>query len=91
MRTICMTGVCAEGCVRASVVQAIKQVYRVIVIVIADAVTSNAKRKKTFALWAMARAWSNHPVEYRSAWWFNAPHHGGRPLKFSPGALLPNA
>ena len=88
-----MTGVYDEGCVRAPVEQAIKQVYNVIVIVIviAHAVTSNAKRKKTFALRAMARAWGNHPVEYRSSWWFNAPHHGGRPLKFSPGALLPNA
>ena len=84
-----MTGVYAEGRVRASVVQAIERGYSVIVI--AHAVTSNAKRKKTFALRAMARAWGNHPVEYRSAWWFNAPHHGGRPLKFSPGALLPNA
>ena len=88
-----MTGVCAEGCFRAPVEQAIKQVYSVIVIVIviADAVTSNAKRKKAFALRAAARAWGNDPVEYRSAWWSKAPHHGGRPLKFSPGALLPNA
>ena len=88
-----MTGVCAEGCVRASVEQAIKRGYSVIVIVIviAHAVTSNAKWKKAFALWAMARAWGNHPVECRSAWWSNDPHHGGRPLKFSPGALLPNA
>ena len=84
-----MTGVYAEGCFRASVVQAIKRGYSVIVI--AHAVSSNAKWKKAFALWAMARAWGNHPVECRSAWWFNAPHHGGRPLKFSPGALLPNA
>ena len=86
-----MKGVDAEGCVRASVEQAIKRGYSVIVIVIAHAVTSNAKCKKAFALWAIARAWGNHRVECRSAWWFNAPHHGGRPLKFSPGALLPNA
>ena len=91
MRTICVMGVYAEGCVRASVVQAIKQVYSVIVIVIAHAVTSNAKWKKAFALRAMARAWGNHPVECRSAWWSDGPHRGGRPLKFSPGALLPNA
>jgi nicotinamidase-related amidase len=54
VRTIYALGVFAEGCVRASVVQAVKLGYRVIVI--ADAVASNAKWKKTFALWAMARA-----------------------------------
>ena len=54
VREIYVLGVFAEGCVRASVVEAAKLGYTVIVI--ADAVASNAAWKKAFALWAMARA-----------------------------------
>jgi nicotinamidase-related amidase len=54
VQTLYVLGVYAEGCVRASVVEAVKLGYRVIVI--ADAVATNAIWKKTFALWAMARA-----------------------------------
>jgi nicotinamidase-related amidase len=54
IREIYVLGVFAEGCVRASVVEAVKLGYTVIVI--ADAVATNAAWKKTFALWAMARA-----------------------------------
>jgi nicotinamidase-related amidase len=47
-------GVFAEGCVRSTVVEAVKRGYTVHVV--ADAVASNAAWKKSFALWAMARA-----------------------------------
>jgi nicotinamidase-related amidase len=47
-------GVFAEGCVRSTALEAVKRGYTVHVI--ADAVASNAAWKKTFALWAMARA-----------------------------------
>lgn len=54
MKKIYVLGVFAEGCVRASVVEAVKLGYTVNVI--ADAVATNATWKKAFALWAMARA-----------------------------------
>jgi nicotinamidase-related amidase len=54
VQTLYVLGVYAEGCVRASVVEAVKLGYSVIVV--ADAVASNAAWKKSFALWAMARA-----------------------------------
>jgi nicotinamidase-related amidase len=47
-------GVFAEGCVRSTVVDAVKRGYTVHVI--ANAVATNAPWKKTFALWAMTRA-----------------------------------
>jgi maleamate amidohydrolase len=47
-------GVFAEGCVRATVVDALERGYAVQVI--ADAVASNAAWKKRLALWAMQRA-----------------------------------
>ena len=47
-------GVFAEGCVRSTVVEAIKLGYTVHVI--ANAVATNAAWKKRFALWAMKRA-----------------------------------
>ncbi len=47
-------GVFAEGCVRATVVEAVKRGYSVYVI--ASAVSTNAAWKKRFALWAMKRA-----------------------------------
>jgi nicotinamidase-related amidase len=47
-------GVFAEGCVRATVVDAVQRGYTVHVI--AEAVASNAAWKKAVALWAMARA-----------------------------------
>jgi nicotinamidase-related amidase len=47
-------GVFAEGCVRSTVVEAVKRGYTVHVI--ANAVASNAAWKKRFALWAMKRA-----------------------------------
>jgi nicotinamidase-related amidase len=46
-------GVFAEGCVRSTVVEAVKRGYTVYVI--ANAVATNARWKKAFALWAMAR------------------------------------
>lgn len=54
VKKIYVLGVFAEGCVRATVVDAVKRGYSVVVI--ADAVASNAAWKKRFALWAMARA-----------------------------------
>ena len=47
-------GVFAEGCVRSTVLDAIRRGYSVQVI--ADAVATNASWKKRFALWAMKRA-----------------------------------
>ena len=47
-------GLFAEGCVRSTVVEAIKLGYTVHVI--ANAVATNAAWKKRFALWAMKRA-----------------------------------
>ena len=47
-------GVFAEGCVRSTVVEAVKRGYTVHVIV--DAVATDASWKKRFALWAMKRA-----------------------------------
>ena|ERR1039457_1605508 len=47
-------GVFAEGCVRSTVLDAIRRGYSVQVI--ADAVATNATWKKRFALWAMKRA-----------------------------------
>ncbi len=54
VKKIYVLGVFAEGCVRATVVDAVELGYRVTVI--ADAVATNAAWKKHFALWAMARA-----------------------------------
>ena len=54
VKNIYVLGVFAEGCVRATAVEAVKRGYSVHVI--ADAVASNAAWKKAFALWAMARA-----------------------------------
>lgn len=54
IKDIYVLGVFAEGCVRATAVDAVKHGYTVHVI--ADAVASNAAYKKAFALWAMARA-----------------------------------
>jgi nicotinamidase-related amidase len=54
IRDLYVLGVFAEGCVRATAVDAVKRGYTVHVI--ADAVASNAAWKKRFALWAMARA-----------------------------------
>jgi nicotinamidase-related amidase len=47
-------GVFAEGCVRSTVVDAVKRGYTVHVM--ASAIASNAAWKKRFALWAMRRA-----------------------------------
>jgi nicotinamidase-related amidase len=47
-------GVFAEGCVRSTVLDAMRRGYSVRVI--ADSVASNASWKKRFALWAMKRA-----------------------------------
>lgn len=47
-------GVFAEGCVRSTVVEAVKRGYTVHVI--ENAVATNAAWKKRFALWAMKRA-----------------------------------
>ena len=54
VQDIHVLGVFAEGCVRATAVEAVKRGYTVHVI--ADAVASNAAWKKAFALWVMARA-----------------------------------
>jgi nicotinamidase-related amidase len=54
VKDLYVLGVFAEGCVRATAVDAVKHGYRVHVI--ANAVASNASWKKAFALWAMARA-----------------------------------
>jgi nicotinamidase-related amidase len=54
VKDLYVLGVFAEGCVRATAVDAVKRGYTVHVI--ADAVASNAAWKKAFALWAMARA-----------------------------------
>ena len=54
IKDVYVLGVFAEGCVRATAVEAVRRGYRVHVI--ADAVASNAAWKKTFALWAMERA-----------------------------------
>jgi nicotinamidase-related amidase len=54
IREIYVLGVYAEGCVRATVIDAIKSGYRVHVI--ASAVATNAIWKKRFALWSMKRA-----------------------------------
>lgn len=53
VKKIYVLGVFAEGCVRATVVDAVERGYSVAVI--ADAVATNAAWKKSFALWAMAR------------------------------------
>lgn len=50
-------GVFAEGCVRATVLDARRRGYTVHVL--ADAVASNAAWKKQFGLWAMQRAGAN--------------------------------
>jgi len=47
-------GVFAEGCVRSTVIEAIKRGYTVHVI--ANAIATNTAWKKRFALWAMKRA-----------------------------------
>jgi nicotinamidase-related amidase len=47
-------GVFAEGCVRATVLEALRRGYKVNVIT--DAVATNRPWKKQFALWAMKRA-----------------------------------
>jgi nicotinamidase-related amidase len=54
VKDLYVLGVFAEGCVRATAVDAVQRGYRVHVI--EDAVASNAAWKKAFALWAMARA-----------------------------------
>jgi nicotinamidase-related amidase len=54
VKDLYVLGVFAEGCVRATAVDAVKRGYRVHVI--EDAVASNAAWKKAFAFWAMARA-----------------------------------
>lgn len=54
VQDIYVLGVFAEGCVRATAIEAVKRGYTVHVI--ADAVASNAAWKKAFALRAMARA-----------------------------------
>lgn len=54
VKDLYVLGVFAEGCVRATALDAVKSGYSVHVI--ADAVASNSAWKKAFALWAMARA-----------------------------------
>jgi nicotinamidase-related amidase len=54
IKDVYVLGVFAEGCVRATAVEAVKRGYSVHVIT--DAVASNAPWKKAFALWSMARA-----------------------------------
>lgn len=54
VHTLYVLGVFAEGCVRSTVLDALKRGYRVVVD--EDAVASNATWKKRFALWSMKRA-----------------------------------
>jgi maleamate amidohydrolase len=54
VRELYVLGVFAEGCIRATVLDAMKLGY--VVHVIADAVATNASWKKRCALWAMKRA-----------------------------------
>jgi nicotinamidase-related amidase len=54
VKELYVLGVFAEGCVRSTVIQAVKLGYTVHVI--ADSVATNAGWKKMFALWAMRRA-----------------------------------
>ena len=54
IQTLYVLGVFAEGCVRATVLDAIKRGYSVHVLT--DAVASNGPWKKRFALWSMQRA-----------------------------------
>jgi nicotinamidase-related amidase len=54
VQQLCVLGVFAEGCVRSTVMEAIRLGYAVRVV--EDAVASNAAWKKTVALWAMNRA-----------------------------------
>lgn len=54
VKELYVIGVFAEGCVRATVLDARRLGYQVNVI--ADAVASNAPWKKRFALWAMSRS-----------------------------------
>ena len=54
VKDLYVLGVFAEGCVRATVLDAIKMGFNVCVI--ENAVASNAAWKKQFALWAMNRA-----------------------------------
>ena len=57
VKELYVVGVFAEGCVRATVLDARRRGYKVNVI--ADAVASNARWKKRFALWAMSRSGAN--------------------------------
>jgi nicotinamidase-related amidase len=57
VKELYVIGVFAEGCVRATVLDARRLGYKVNVI--ADAVASNASWKKRFALWAMGRSGAN--------------------------------
>jgi len=54
VKTLYVLGVYAEGCVRSTVLDALKRGYRVVVD--ENAVASNAPWKKRFALWSMKRA-----------------------------------
>ena len=54
VKDLYVLGVFAEGCVRATVLDAIKLGFNVCVI--ENAVATNAPRKKQFALWVMNRA-----------------------------------
>jgi len=54
VKELYIMGVFAEGCVRATVLEALRRGYKVNVI--ADAVASNKPWKKQFALWTMKRA-----------------------------------
>jgi nicotinamidase-related amidase len=53
-QTIYAVGVFAEGCVRATVLEARRLAYNVTVPM--DAIGTNANWKRTFALWSMRRA-----------------------------------
>ncbi len=54
VKELYVMGVFAEGCVRATVLEALRRGYKVNVI--ADAVATDKPWKKRFALWAMKRA-----------------------------------
>lgn len=54
VKTLYVLGVFAEGCVRSTVLDALKRGYRVVVD--ENAVASNAPWKKRFAVWSMKRA-----------------------------------
>lgn len=54
IKTLVILGVMAEGCVRATVKQAARLGYRVIVVT--DGVASNRQWKKELGLWAMRRS-----------------------------------